>query len=158
MISARTRAALAAAHKALMAMIARTADLGMRALAAMRPTNATYGTNTTPAQRSRAAGNPSRPSSGPAAAIMSAAVAPLSDVRMDAAILLHQEGRPEAEVRAFLADAGLLTEERVAQTMAFLTHPLWRYYVATYAEGGRLDYIIDSYPRQTLTRGRCALF
>lgn len=69
---------------------------------------------------------------------VSNAVAPLEDVRVDAAIMLHELGRSEAEVRAHLSDFGLLSPGRVEQALAFVRHPLWRHYVATYGEGGRL--------------------
>lgn len=69
---------------------------------------------------------------------VSNAVSPLEDVRVDAALMLHELGRPEVEVRAHLAEFGLLTPDRVDQALAFVKHPLWGHYVATYGEGGRL--------------------
>ncbi|MDQ3735670.1 MAG: DUF885 domain-containing protein [Actinomycetota bacterium] len=66
------------------------------------------------------------------------AVAPLNDVRQDAAILLHDKGRGQEEVLDYLQRWSLVTRERAQQSLRFLTDPLWRAYTSTYVEGHRL--------------------
>ncbi|MGY1601058.1 DUF885 domain-containing protein [Geodermatophilus sp. SYSU D00815] len=63
------------------------------------------------------------------------AAAPLNRVRQDAAILLHDRGADAAEVTAYLQRWSLVSAERAAQQLRFLTHPLWRAYISTYVEG-----------------------
>ncbi|MGY1808948.1 DUF885 domain-containing protein [Blastococcus sp. SYSU D00669] len=69
---------------------------------------------------------------------ISAAAAPLNRVRQDAAVLLHDRGADAAEVTAFLQRWSLVSAERAAQQLRFLTHPLWRAYISTYVEGFEL--------------------
>ena len=57
---------------------------------------------------------------------------------VDAALKLHAEGRPRAEVMDWLARTALLTPERAAKKLEFLEHPLWRTYVFVYTEGAAL--------------------
>jgi hypothetical protein len=66
---------------------------------------------------------------------VSAAAAPLNRVRQDAAILLHDRGASTADVVAYLQRWSLVSAERAAQQIRFLTHPLWRAYISTYVEG-----------------------
>jgi hypothetical protein len=66
---------------------------------------------------------------------VAAAAAPLNRVRQDAAILLHDRGAGTDEVVAYLQRWSLVTAERAAQQIRFLTHPLWRAYISTYVEG-----------------------
>jgi hypothetical protein len=66
---------------------------------------------------------------------VSAATAPLNRVRQDAAILLHDRGADTAEVVSYLQRWSLVSAERAAQQIRFLTHPLWRAYISTYVEG-----------------------
>jgi hypothetical protein len=66
---------------------------------------------------------------------VAAAAAPLNRVRQDAAILLHDRGRDTADVAAYLQRWSLVSAERAAQQIRFLTHPLWRAYISTYVEG-----------------------
>jgi len=66
------------------------------------------------------------------------AVAPLNDVRQDAAILLHDRGRGQDEVLGYLQRWALVSPERAQQSLRFLTDPLWRAYTSTYVEGHRL--------------------
>jgi hypothetical protein len=63
------------------------------------------------------------------------AAAPLNRVRQDAAILLHDRGVDSDEVVAYLQRWSLVSAERAAQQIRFLTHPLWRAYISTYVEG-----------------------
>jgi hypothetical protein len=66
---------------------------------------------------------------------IAAATAPLNRVRQDAAILLHDRGADPDEVIAYLQRWSLVSAERAAQQLRFLTHPLWRAYISTYIEG-----------------------
>jgi hypothetical protein len=66
---------------------------------------------------------------------IAAAAAPLNRVRQDAAILLHDRGADGDEVVAYLQRWSLVSAERAAQQLRFLTHPLWRAYITTYVEG-----------------------
>jgi hypothetical protein len=66
---------------------------------------------------------------------LAATAAPLNRVRQDAAILLHDRGADVDEVVAYLQRWSLVSAERAAQQIRFLTHPLWRAYTSTYVEG-----------------------
>jgi hypothetical protein len=66
---------------------------------------------------------------------VSAAVVPLNRVRQDAAIMLHDRAADADDVSAFLQRWSLVSAERAAQQLRFLTHPLWRAYTSTYVEG-----------------------
>src|ERR687898_326875 len=66
------------------------------------------------------------------------AAAPLSRVRQDAALLLHDRGASADEVVAHVRRWSLVSEERARQQLRFLTHPLWRAYISTYVEGFEL--------------------
>src|SRR3954471_3004170 len=63
------------------------------------------------------------------------AAAPLNRVRQDAAILLHDRGADPDVVIAHLQRWALVSHDRAAQQLRFLTDPLWRAYISTYAEG-----------------------
>ncbi len=69
---------------------------------------------------------------------IAAAAAPLSRVRQDAALLLHDRGASEDDVVAHLQRWSLVSEDRARQQIRFLTHPLWRAYISTYVEGYEL--------------------
>jgi hypothetical protein len=69
---------------------------------------------------------------------VSAAAAPLNRVRQDAALLLHDRGADAAEVGAYVQRWSLVSADRAAQQIRFLTHPLWRAYISTYVEGYEL--------------------
>jgi hypothetical protein len=69
---------------------------------------------------------------------IAAAAAPLNRVRQDAAILLHDRGADRDLVIAHLQRWGLVSAERAAQQLRFLTDPLWRAYISTYVEGYEL--------------------
>jgi hypothetical protein len=66
---------------------------------------------------------------------LATAAAPLNRVRQDAAVLLHDRGAGTDEVVAYLQRWSLVSAERAAQQIRFLTHPLWRAYTSTYVEG-----------------------
>ncbi|WP_197376681.1 DUF885 domain-containing protein [Mycolicibacterium baixiangningiae] len=75
---------------------------------------------------------------GARAEAVSAATAALADVRQDAALMLHDEHRPVADVVAFLKRWLLVDDDRARQMLRFLSSPLWRAYTSTYVEGYRL--------------------
>jgi hypothetical protein len=54
---------------------------------------------------------------------------------VNAARLLHIEGRPRDEVIDYLQHWGLNTRERAASSVDFLVHPTWRAYTSCYASG-----------------------
>jgi hypothetical protein len=66
------------------------------------------------------------------------AAAPLVRVRQDAALLLHDRGGSLDDAAAYLRRWALLSPDRVAQTLEFLTDPLWRTSICTYVEGEAL--------------------
>lgn len=62
----------------------------------------------------------------------------LSGMPVNAARLLHIEGRPCDEVIDYLQRWGLNTRERAASSVEFLLHPTWRAYTSCYASGHEL--------------------
>jgi hypothetical protein len=62
----------------------------------------------------------------------------LTSVPGNAALLLHEEGRGEAEVVAYLQRYGLSTEAEAQQRFRFIANPLWRAYIFTYHVGREL--------------------
>ena len=68
------------------------------------------------------------------AAVASAGEA-LAAVRGNAALLLHDRGRPEEEAVGELVQWGLLSPERATKSLSFLTHPTWRAYIFCYVAG-----------------------
>ena len=69
---------------------------------------------------------------------IAAARAVLDEARVNAALMLHEDGRPRDEVLAFLVEVGRLAPETAAKRLQFIEHPLWRTYVFVYAEGEAL--------------------
>ncbi len=59
----------------------------------------------------------------------------LGAVRQNAALRLHEDGAPVAEVVDEVAHWGLLSRDRAAKAVEFLTHPTWRAYMSCYVEG-----------------------
>jgi hypothetical protein len=68
---------------------------------------------------------------------------PLERVGGNAALLLHARGADPDEARGYLMRWGLSSERRATQQMSFITDPIWRSYVTTYADGYRAcrDYV-----------------
>jgi hypothetical protein len=62
----------------------------------------------------------------------------LGAVRGNAAILLHDQGRPIDEVVDYVARWGMMSAARAAKAVSFLADPTWRAYVFCYIEGLRL--------------------
>jgi hypothetical protein len=59
----------------------------------------------------------------------------LGAVRQNAAFRLHEDGADPETVTAEVARWGLLSHERAAKAVEFLTHPTWRAYLTCYVEG-----------------------
>jgi hypothetical protein len=59
----------------------------------------------------------------------------LGAVRQNAAFRLHEDGADPGTVSAEVARWGLLSPERAAKSVEFLTHPTWRAYLTCYVEG-----------------------
>lgn len=59
----------------------------------------------------------------------------LRSVGGNAALLMHQEGRPEGDVVRYLMEYGLSTEEEARHRVRFIADPLWRPYIFTYHVG-----------------------
>ncbi len=66
------------------------------------------------------------------------AVKGLEPVVGNAALMLHHEGRPRDEVRAWMREMGAMDDQRLDHTFRGLEHPLYRTYPFTYTEGARL--------------------
>ncbi len=62
----------------------------------------------------------------------------LGSVRGNAAIALHDGGRPADEVIAYLAQWGMMSQARAAKAVEFLSDPVWRAYVFCYIDGLRV--------------------
>ena len=81
------------------------------------------------------------------------AAAPLTRVRQDVALLLHDRGGSLDDAAAYLTRWALLSPDRVTRTLGFLTDPLWRAYICTYVEGEALlsAWLAARPPRQPVT-------
>ncbi|WP_243789933.1 DUF885 domain-containing protein [Saccharopolyspora gloriosae] len=66
------------------------------------------------------------------------ALSGLRRVRLDAALLLHEEGASEDEVVAHLVRWACLPTARARAFVRFIADPRWRLYSVTYAEGAEL--------------------
>jgi hypothetical protein len=62
----------------------------------------------------------------------------LDEARLNAALMLHAEGRPRDEVLAYLVDVGRFAPAMAAKRLEFIEHPLWRLYIYVYFEGEQL--------------------
>ena len=62
----------------------------------------------------------------------------LGSVRGNAAILIHDRGRPVDEAVSYLERWALLPRARAAKAIEFLTDPTWRAYPFCYIDGVRL--------------------
>lgn len=60
---------------------------------------------------------------------------PLDRVVGNAALLLHEDGASTEEAQAYLQRWGLSSEKRAKHNVEFITHPIWRSYITTYADG-----------------------
>ncbi len=62
----------------------------------------------------------------------------LDAARLNAALMLHDEGLPRDEVLAYLVDVGRFAPAMAAKRLEFIEHPLWRLYIYVYFEGEQL--------------------
>ena len=62
----------------------------------------------------------------------------LDEARLNAALMLHEDGRPRQEVLDYLVEVGRFAPDTVEKRLEFSEHPLWRTYVFVYAEGETL--------------------
>jgi hypothetical protein len=62
----------------------------------------------------------------------------LRGVDGNAALLLHRDGRPPAEVQQYVERYGLRTAQEASQTLRFIQNPLFRSYIFNYATGKAL--------------------
>jgi hypothetical protein len=62
----------------------------------------------------------------------------LRSSRVNAALMLHANGAPRAEVLDYLVSAGRYPPNVAAKRLEFLEHPLWRTYVFVYSDGEAL--------------------
>ena len=65
-------------------------------------------------------------------------LARLRSARLDALVLLHDQGADPDDVAAYLQHRMLVDEQRAHQMMRFLMDPLWRAYTVALIEGTRL--------------------
>ena len=88
---------------------------------------------------------------GDVAAMLAAgrALDDLEGVPGNAALLLHQEGRHEAEVLDYLQTYGLSSPERARQQLKFIGNTNFRAYIFTYSVGGQL--VRDAVQRGAVT-------
>ncbi|HEX5502955.1 MAG TPA: hypothetical protein VFW96_10050 [Thermomicrobiales bacterium] len=63
------------------------------------------------------------------------ALEPLRTVSVDAALLIHEEGRSTDEAQAYIQRWSLVEAERAAHGVAFVTDPTWRAYTINYSAG-----------------------
>jgi hypothetical protein len=68
-------------------------------------------------------------------AAVSEAAEALGSVRQYAAFRLHEDGADADTVTDEMARFGLMSRERAAKAVEFLTHPTWRAYLTCYVEG-----------------------
>jgi hypothetical protein len=63
------------------------------------------------------------------------ALEPLRTVSVDAALMIHEEGRSTEEAQAFIERWSLVDAERAAHGVSFVTDPTWRAYTINYSAG-----------------------
>jgi hypothetical protein len=66
------------------------------------------------------------------------AAAPLRTAQLDAALMIHEEGRSREDAQAFLERWALVPPERASHSIDFVTDPVWRAYVVCYSAGETL--------------------
>ena len=71
----------------------------------------------------------------PHARAVERALEPLDGLQVDAALMLHEEGRPEAEVHAFLVRWGLVEADLAGHAIRFVQDPTSRTYAVCYPAG-----------------------
>ncbi|HEV2902530.1 MAG TPA: hypothetical protein VGW30_04640 [Gaiellaceae bacterium] len=64
-----------------------------------------------------------------------AARRPFERVMGNAALLVHEDGVSPEKAKEYIKRWGLVSEDRARHNVEFITHPVWRSYVTTYADG-----------------------
>ncbi|MFN2470627.1 MAG: hypothetical protein ABR583_06490 [Gaiellaceae bacterium] len=72
------------------------------------------------------------------AAAVKRARRPIELVPGNAALMLHSDGATRDDALAYVRRWGLASEARAEQTVRFVSHPVWRSYIATYTDGYRV--------------------
>ncbi len=87
---------------------------------------------------------------------LSAAMRSLRAVSANAALILHADGRPEADAIAYLMRYGLSTETEARHRLRFVADPMWRAYVFCYRAGRDLlgAWLDQAGPDQTARQSR----
>jgi hypothetical protein len=67
-----------------------------------------------------------------------AARKPLERVSGNVALMLYEDGSSEDDALEYLRQWALMSERRANQALRFITDPMWRSYVTTYADGYRV--------------------
>jgi hypothetical protein len=67
-----------------------------------------------------------------------AARKPLERVSGNVALMLYEDGSSEDDALEYLRQWALMSERRSNQALRFITDPMWRSYVTTYADGYRV--------------------
>jgi hypothetical protein len=62
----------------------------------------------------------------------------LDESRVNAALMLHEDGLPREEVVDYLVTVGRFESQVARKRLEFIEHPLWRTYVFVYSEGEAL--------------------
>ena len=101
------------------------ADLGLEVIAGARP-------EAVVAEHLRPLGVPYDPE---VVAAVSIAGESLNNVRGNVAFLLHEQGATADEAMAYAERWGLVSRDRAAKMLEFLTDPTWRAYISCYLEG-----------------------
>jgi len=101
------------------------ADLGLEVIAGARP-------EAVVAEHLRPLGVPYDPE---VVAAVSIAGEALNNVRGNVAFLLHEQGATADEAMAYAERWGLVSRDRAAKMLEFLTDPTWRAYISCYLEG-----------------------
>ncbi len=71
----------------------------------------------------------------------------LRAITVDAALMLHVDGRSRTDVADWLTTVGLQAPDRAGKLLEFLEDPLWRTYTFVYTEGAELlDRWLDAVP------------
>jgi hypothetical protein len=63
------------------------------------------------------------------------ALEPMRSVGVNAALMIHEDGMPEDEVRAYVERWNLVPPKEAQHTIDFVTDPTWRAYTITYSAG-----------------------
>lgn len=63
------------------------------------------------------------------------ATEPFESAFVNAAFMVHEDGRPRDEAADYLVRRALMRREHAEKRIAFITHPTWRAYISCYSNG-----------------------